>query len=123
MSDDKMRETEQVVYNILWDMRIAPRHQIEQAALVIANTICASNDAEIADSNGSETQRMVIHQLEQQLAAKDAKIKVALDKFSHIKWIKDCGIDSSQGNHPEDERDAMYKIANEAIAQIEVALK
>lgn len=37
------------------------------------------------------------------------------EALSHIIWIKDCGIDSSRGNHPDAERDAMYRIAKEAL--------
>jgi len=37
--------------------------------------------------------------------------------LKHIKWIKDCGIDSGAGNHPDAERDAMYSIADKALKE------
>ena len=104
---------------------------LEHLANYIWQDACASRDAELTEANKRGDYWRDLHQKEamsnlsyqQQLAAANDKIKVALDKFSHIKWIKDCGIDSSQGNHPEDERDAMYNISCEAITQIEETLK
>lgn len=42
------------------------------------------------------------------------------DALKHILWVKDCGIDGTDEhgvfrNWPEQERDAMYKIAKEAL--------
>ena len=56
--------------------------------------------------------------------AKVTKLKTAL---SQIQWVKDCGIDSidpvtrTMTNHPDEERDSMYRIATEAIGMSESA--
>ena len=138
MSDDKMRETEltqcdkafwekyPMQFSRLSDTTVDSTHILQKRADFRRawQAACASKEAEIAEEVGLlnstlDSRNRELEYMSGVLAAKDKLLQIALDKFSHIKWIKDCGIDSSQGNHPEDERDAMYRIANEAITQIQ----
>jgi hypothetical protein len=55
------------------------------------------------------------------LSAQQQEIERLRKALSHIRWIKDCGIDSVNDagllhNHPDEERDAMYRIARAALA-------
>ena len=122
MSDDKMREEYRQ-----WIVDAAERLgkkkltvDEERIAYFAFRDACASKDSEIEGLQAAARfWNDKANDANEQLAAKDKALQVALDKFSHIKWIKDCGIDSSQGNHPEDERDAMYNISCEAITLLE----
>ena len=58
--------------------------------------------------------------------AAEARAGKAEDALRHILWVKDCGIDATDEhgvfrNHPDAERDAMYRIAKDALKAASLA--